>query len=433
MNKSSSRPRETKAAGFDPHALLEKRLRERRKQEGIPDGVDPSEPISSEVFSARALCEVSASRLVANARAISELVPGRALLPMVKANAYGHGASWAVTQLLGGLDSIYAFGVASLEEGAELREEVPLLGRRRIPIVAFSGTGPFTSEKGAYCEHFGLTPVLYTEEDFRRFLKEGWAARVQYHLKFNTGMNRLGLPVESIQRVRSELSKLDPEQRPQGVLSHLAMAEAADSALTRKQVEKFTQIRRELEPVSPASQFHLANSSAIWNAQELGISELTDLVRPGLALYGVTPWGGAPMRGISPVLRLSAEVVQVHTLKAGESVGYGAQFKVPGSAQKPVRVAILNCGYADGLPRLLKGVGGATGGQAWLGGRAVRFLGVISMDMSAVECGDSVRPGDRAELLGPQIDPWTQAQAAQTIPYELLTSITARVRRREGP
>jgi alanine racemase len=352
---------------------------------------------------------------------------------MVKANGYGHGAVWAVNQLVGALDHLYAVGVATLGEGVELRRGVPQLARRRIPIQVFSGASPWTREKGSFCVHFDLIPALFTEEDFRKFLKEGWAAHLPYELEFNTGMNRLGIPLEALSRVRNELAKLPPEQRPRGIFSHLAVAEDPRHPLSQKQLERFLQVRRELSSVSPASQFHLGNSGAIWNAREFGLLEVTDVVRPGLALYGVPPWAGAPARGIKPVMTLSAEVIQIHSLKAGESTGYGACFRVPTGAPSPVRVAILAAGYGDGVQRLLTGPGGTSGGCAWLGGRPVRFLGVVSMDLCAVECGEDVRVGDRAEFLGPHVEAWTQARMAQTIPYELLTSIAARVSRKERP
>jgi alanine racemase len=330
-------------------------------------------------------------------------------------------------------DQLYGLGVASLEEGQELREQVGELGRKRLPIIVFSGAAPWSDEKGLFCERYQLTPILTNEEDFRKFIAQGWAKRVPYELKFNTGMNRLGLAFESIQRVRKVLGELPAEERPQGILSHLAVAEEPDHNLTLKQVERFQVLRTELHSITPASQFHLGNSAAIWNARALRLAELTDIVRPGLALYGVTPWSGAPARGIAPVLRYTAEVIQLHTLKPGEVMGYGAHYRVPPQAQQGVRVAVLNCGYADGLPRLLRGQGAQPGGFTWLGGREARFLGVISMDLCAVECSESVRVGDRAEILGPQVDAWSQARVAQTIPYELYTSISPRVRRREGP
>jgi len=434
MSKNAApKTRATGKGSFDPHAILERRIRERKKAAGLPESIGSADEVQASDFSPRALVEVSARQLISNARAISELVPGQALLPMVKANGYGHGAVWVARTLASQFDRLYGIGVASLEEGQEIREQVTELSRKRLPMIVFSGAAPWSEEKGLFCERYQLTPVLTTEEDFRKFLSRGWAKRIPYELKFNTGMNRLGLPFESLQRVRKVLNELPPEERPQGILSHMAVAEEPDNAITVKQVERFQLIRKELHTVSPASQFHLGNSAAIWNARALRLHELTDCVRPGLALYGITPWAGAPIRGIASVLRYTAEVIQIHTLKPGEVMGYGASYRVPSQSKQSVRVAVFNCGYADGVPRLLRGQGSQPGGFTWLGGQEARFLGVISMDLCAVQCSEAVQVGDRAEILGPQVDAWAQARVAQTIPYELYTSISPRVRRREGP
>jgi alanine racemase len=205
------------------------------------------------------------------------------------------------------------------------------------------------------------------------------------------------------------------------VLSHLATAESPGSAVARRQLRRFDDLFRLLRPALPRAAFHLANSAAIWNARAFRLNELTEVVRPGLSLYGVPPWPGAPARGIRPALALGAPLIEVRTVPPGESVGYGATFTVRGRA---ARVAIVPMGYADGLHRAASGRG-----LARLGGRLERFLGVVSMDLAALSCASGARPGARAWLLGPGIDPWRQAAAAGTVPYELLTSLSARVQR----
>ncbi|RYZ63554.1 MAG: hypothetical protein EOP09_17475, partial [Proteobacteria bacterium] len=117
------------------------------------------------------------------------------VLPMVKANGYGHGASFCVG-VLSEAPQLYGFGVAALEEGREVRQSVR--GRFRGRVVVFSGGEPFTNEVGEYCEYFGLDPVLSSLEGLKNFLKGEWASRLTYHVKFNTGMNRLGIPMESL-------------------------------------------------------------------------------------------------------------------------------------------------------------------------------------------------------------------------------------------
>lgn len=377
---------------------------------------------------ARAVVELDAKALRSNFLAIQELVPGQSILPMVKADGYGHGAAWVARGCLA-FPALYGFGVATLREGAELREELGPRGRHAA-IIVFSGACPWTEEKGQYCERHGLTPVIASESDWRTFLTQGWCSRIPYELKFNTGMNRLGIPAAMAGAVGRTLSSLPGESHPKGIFSHLAMAEDPSHKLSRAQRERFISLRNELASRAPAAHFHLANSAAIWNQKGWGLDGLTDVVRPGLSLYGIPPWDKAPARGIAPVLTFKASVLATHRLKGGESVGYGGRFKVP--AGETAQVAILGAGYADGVSRELSGDEKGPGGWVWLGGKPERFLGRVSMDLSAVSCAPGTRVGEWAQLLGPDVDPWAQAHAAGTIPYELLTSITARVQRVYG-
>ncbi len=373
--------------------------------------------------STRIVAEVSASALVGNFNAIRAQVPGLALLPMIKANAYGHGAEWAARHLAP-LPGLYGLGVATLEEGASVRTA---LGPRyrKTRIFVFSGCSPWNDEKGEYCESYHLSPVISADEDWHRFVQRGWEKKLGYEIKFNTGMNRLGLSASLAGQVARVLRERSAEHHPTGVMSHLAMSEAPDSQVSRRQLELFMAIRAELGPLLPQTHFHLANSGGIWNAKHWRLKELTDVVRPGISLYGVPPWAGAPARGIQTVLSLRASVAKVLKLKPGDTVGYGATFRVSGGA--PVHMAILTAGYADGVKRNL-----SNQGSVWLGGKKAPFRGIISMDLSAVECSEKTKPGDWAELLGANTDPWETARAAGTIPYELLTSISSRVQRIYG-
>ncbi len=360
---------------------------------------------------------LSASALCGNYRAIARQVPGQRLLPMIKANAYGHGAIWAAREL-GQMKDLYGFGVATLEEGIELRKEgkVPA----RIPILVFSGLTPYTEERGAIFKKHALVLVISSVEDWKAFSRGRLIGKLPYELKFNTGMNRLGLPAS----ISSELARYferKPAHAPRGVLSHLATAEKPDGELARAQLGRFVELRRAFSGLEGRAVFHLANSSAIWNSTSYGLRELTQVVRPGLSLYGVPPWSGAEERGLELVMSLEACVIGVRELEPGDLVGYGGTFRAsPGSS-----VAVLSAGYADGIHRAL-----SSRGQALVGDRSVRFAGVISMDLSALALPVGLRPrvGSYARLLGPGIEPWAQAALAGTVPYELLTSVPASAR-----
>jgi alanine racemase len=361
--------------------------------------------------------------LVNNYQVIQDQLPNQSILPMIKADAYGHGATWAARQLIN-LPALYGFGLATLEEARDLRKELGPAGKR-VKLIVFSGTAPWSDEKGRFCEKFNITPVIASDSDWQAFVKGGWPARIAYELKFNTGLNRLGMSLNLAPSLAKLLRNRPAVEHPAGVFSHLVMSETPDSKISLSQKEKFIWLKRELSEAIPSAQFHLGNSAAIWNHKHWGLKDLTDVVRPGLALYGIPPWKGAPARGLRPVLTLEAEVVHRHRLKAGESVGYGATFRVKGD--EAIQVATLAAGYADGIPRSLSGRG-----IVWLKNRKMRVLGRVSMDLCAVECPVETKVGDWAEFLGANIDPWEQAEAAETIPYELLTSISSRVQRVDG-
>lgn len=367
----------------------------------------------------RAWLELDAGALQDNYHAIRDMVPRQSVLPMIKADAYGHGAEWAARMLVG-LPGLYGFGVATFEEGKQIREELGPRARR-TKIVVFSGAAPWTEEKGQYCERYNLTPVIATDSDWTAFLRGGWPERLSYELKFNTGMNRLGLSPGIIKNLIRSLRALPTEAHPDAVFSHLAMAEDPEARVSYQQLDQFIALRGEIESAFPSTHFHLANSAGIWNHKYWQIDRLTDVVRPGLSLYGVPPWPGAPARGIRPVMSFKAQVINVHQLKPGDCVGYGATFRVEDSS---VRVAVLSAGYADGVPRQF-----SNQGHVWVSGGAQRFVGRVSMDLSTISCPNSTQVGEVAEILGPLVDVWAQAQLAGTIPYELLTSVSARVQR----
>lgn len=385
-------------------------LRDLQSDEG------PGEPLDD-----RAAAQIDLKALKGNYEAIRSQAAGLSILPMIKANAYGHGAPRVAQELAGMLD-LYALGVATLQEGREVREA---LGSRfkGARILIFSGALGWTDEKGKFCEKHGLTPVIASDSDWDAFLQGEWAERISYELEFNTGMNRLGLRPELAPKIAQSLRNMPAVCHPDGVLSHLALAEDPDSSLTQKQITRFKALRAELEPAFPKAFFHLGNSAAIWNQKHLDLKGLTDVVRPGLSLYGIPPWPGAPLREIRPVLSFQLRVAQIRHVKVGETVGYGGAYKNEGTQAE--RVAILSGGYADGINRRL-----SPKGQVWLGGRRERILGRISMDLMAVSCQEQVRVGDWAEILGQRIEAWEQAKLLDTIPYELLTSISARVQRK---
>jgi alanine racemase len=303
----------------------------------------------------RVTAAMSTEALVGNYKAILEQVPEQLILPMIKADAYGHGADQVAHRLIRE-PSLYAFGVATLEEGADLRRALDAK-KTRARIIVFSGTTPFTLEKGQFCEKYHLTPVLTREEDWTVFYRESFQQRVSYEIKFNTGMNRLGMNPGFASQLVKQLRNRPVVEHPTGILSHLAMAEDAKEKLTLNQFAAFREIRGELSTAFPKAHFHIANSSGIWNQKQFGLEGLTDVVRPGLSLYGIPPWPGAPARGLRSVMSLQAPVIAVRQLKTGDRVGYGGTFKFDNRAEFSGNIAILGAGYADGVKRALSNQG----------------------------------------------------------------------------
>lgn len=371
----------------------------------------------------RAVAELSEAALGANFRALSAQVPSHDLIAMVKADGYGHGAEWVARTLLRYVrsDRLNAFGVATLEEGERLRAS--LRRSAGIRILVFSGAGPWSEQKGQRCERAGLVPVIASEEDWRAFSRGGWLGRIPYELKFNTGMNRLGIPAAEASRIVSRLRKHSNDWLPAGVLSHLAMGQDPHCRLSREQASSFKGIRAEFLSLSSRIRFHLANSAAIWNARAWKLDELTQTARVGISLYGVRPYPEARPRGLRVVMTLKGVVLAVHRLSGGQRVGYDGTYRVPNGSRQEW-AATLGFGYADGLSRSLGGRG-----SVWLSGRKAEILGRVSMDLMTVRCTRSTRCGQYAELLGPHVDPWRLAAEGGTVPYDLLTSVSARVQR----
>jgi alanine racemase len=196
-----------------------------------------------------------------------------------------------------------------------------------------------------------------------------------------------------------------------------------ECALTRKQLLAWDEVRSQISSVAPESRFHFAASSSIWNAKKNKLKERGDWVRPGISLYGVPPWWGAPARGLMPVMTVNTRVIRRMKVKPYEKVGYGGTFQAGSEGEE---VAVIGHGYADGVIRSLGGRG-----KVWLGGKLEDVLGRVSRDMTAVRCSPKVKDGDWAEFFGDNVSVSDQAHWAQTIPYELLVNVSPRVERDE--
>jgi alanine racemase len=351
----------------------------------------------------RAWVEVDLAAVVENARTAAR-VAGTRLLPMVKANAYGVGAV-AVSKALEALDP-WGYGVATVEEGAELRAA----GITR-PVVVFMPVQPVLFEE---FDRFQLTPALGDAAAIREWTSRG--AR-PFHLEIDTGMGRSGIRWDEIERARDALDTPDLE----GCYTQFHSAERQDGSIER-QTERFEQAVARL-PRRPRL-LHVANSAAALRDRRYAF----DAIRPGIFLYGGSPGPGLPEP--RPVVSLRARVLAVRALGPGESVSYGALW----TARQATRVATLGIGYADGARRSL-GLSGR--GAVLVGGGRCPLVGAVTMDLTMVEIGDRpVVVGDVATLIGAApggcitLDEYASAEDA--LQREALTSLGPRLPRVYG-
>lgn len=352
-----------------------------------------------EIRTRRAWVEVDLDALVRNAMAVHRR-SGKPILPMVKADAYGLGAV-EVCRALEGLDP-WGYGVAALAEAETLRAAG--ISRR---ILAFT---PLLVEDFEEARRLDVTPTLGSPSAISAWIGSGGGP---WHLAIDTGMHRAGIEWWRVADVAS-LVQLHP---PEGAFTHFHSADLSDGSLEVQQ----GRFREALDvlPVRPRV-LHAENSPAV----ERQAPSPWDVVRPGVFLYGV---GGGPGSALEPepVAHLRARVVEVHEVRVGEGVSYGATWRAEG----PRRVATLAIGYADGYRRLF-----SSRGQVLVRGRRVPVVGRVTMDMTMVDVTEvPCEVGDAATLLGragdDQLDINAMSAAADLLPYELLVGLRLRVPR----
>ena len=359
----------------------------------------------------RSWVEVSRSRIAANFRAVCALVgPGIEVMPVVKADAYRHGANEVSRVLVH--EGARWLAVSNVEEGIALRRAGI---DARIVVMA-----DFLPLERVVLIEFRLTPVIHS-------LDEVAASPVPYHLKIDSGMGRLGTRATAPEIAAAILAAPSPME---GVLSHLASASDYTSTQSDDQTEYFFKLCRELElaGVHPTYR-HIASTIAIAYGRR---ASWGNMVRAGHAIYGyVSPVRAAaepPPRllQVAPALSWKATVLAVKEVPAGTRIGYGAMF----TTSAPTRIGVLAAGYADGIPHRL-----SNRGHVIAAGRRVPILGAVSMDLTTIDLTSTphLKPGDAVTLLGQEgdasIDAQQMARTAGTISYSLLCGIHARVPR----
>jgi alanine racemase len=342
------------------------------------------------------------------------------IISVVKANAYGHGAGEVGRALENAGADLLA--CADIEEGAALRS-----AGVRARILVF-GALSVSDLDGLF--EFGLTPTISTPSASRAV--QAAAARrntrVRYHLKIDTGMNRLGFRHDNLRRTLPEVfasANLELE----AIYTHFATADDPESPLFGEQQGRFEEAVRWIKSNHSAVALpfvHAANSAALLRDSRVWY----DRVRPGLLLYGLVPAPLASTLPLTPAMSLVSRVVAVKGVRTGEGVGYGVRF----TAEQPATIAIVPAGYADGLDLRLAGRGAVL-----IRGRRAPIIGSVCMDMLMADVtGLDVSPGDEVVIIGSQklanggedrIDVREMAAAIGTIPYEILSRIGSRIER----
>jgi len=403
------------------------------------------------------VARVDLSALKSNYRLIVEHLAtggaGRApeVIAVVKANAYGHGAGQVALALEDAGADLLA--CADIEEGAALRA-----AGVRAEILVFGALSVSDLDGLFDCR---LIPTISTPGAARsvQAASAKYQRRLRYHLKIDTGMNRLGFRFDNLRRTLPELLA-SPNLELGAVYTHFATADEPESPLFTEQRVRFERVLEEIDGIRGGDPervalrigeigdlaadghpqrvaqhtkgssagaavhrvyVHAANSAALLRDSRVWY----DRVRPGLLLYGIVPPPLASTVPLTPIMTLGSRVVAVKGVRAGEGVGYGVKF----TAERPTTIAIVPAGYADGLDLRLAGRG-----SVLIRGRRASIVGSVCMDMLMADVtGLDVSPGDEVAIIGSQgsdrIDVREMAARIGTIPYEILCRIGARIQR----
>jgi alanine racemase len=356
-----------------------------------------------------ARAQIDLDRLAANYHALQGLVAAP-VMPVVKADAYGHGAAAVARRLV--TEGAPMLAVAYVEEAVALRE-----AGLQVPIVVLAAFGP--GQERVLRQH-QLTPVVSTPRTLEGVLgpaREGRRPLV-VHLKVDTGMSRLGFTKDAF--VEAALRLVDSKGVTlDGVMTHLACADE-DKDATARHLDLFDDAVAALQKRGITPRYiHACNSAGL-----AFFRPTHTLVRPGLLLYGLRPRPLSPEVDVRPVMTVSADLALIKEVPAGTPVSYGGRWVAP----RPSRIGTIPIGYADGVPRTNAM---RDQGQFVVRGRRVPVRGTVCMDLTMVDLTDrpEVAEGDEAVLVGDQPDAWEVAEWAGTNAWEVVTRIGPRVPR----
>lgn len=396
----------------------------------------------------KSILEISAERLAGNVAVLREVAgPDFELLGVIKADAYGHGAILCARVLAGA--GVRWLGVGDTEEGRRVREALRPLRLAGSPaelprLLVMCG---FEAAEATEIVAAQLTPVVWTPEHLdaleHAVLRSPLAAgkRLAVHLEIDSGMARQGVaPGAALDEILCRIQS-SPSLYLEGVFSHLSSSEIAGSAETTRQCDEFAAALGQVEAAGLQPRLvHLGNTSAVeegrtlaWVVAQAARLGARAMVRPGLALYGYClplehaagQEAGPLAQRLQPVATWTAKVIGLREIAAGQPVGYGATFR----ADRPMQLALLPVGYADGFRR--EASSGVGNGWVMIAGLRAPVIGRVSMNLLVVDVSDhaarglGVAVGSEAVLLGEGITAQDHAAWTGTIPYEILCGLRA--------
>jgi alanine racemase len=360
---------------------------------------------------AYAVLEVAA--VAHNLQKVREYAPHAKIMAVIKANAYGHGALLVANAL----HEADGFAVARVNEGIYLRKAG--VQKRIMVLEGFS-----CAEELDELLNYQLDAVLHSFTQLAIFETRTEREKIAVWLKLDTGMNRLGFKAAELQDVYSRLLNCAIIKQPINLMTHLANADAKQDAMTLKQIALFNDTLDKLTPKLAANnERSIANSAGILAWQQA----LTDWVRPGVMLYGISPFPETTgeQLGLKPMMSLHSRLIAVKPITKGDTVGYGGSWL----CQQDSNLGVVAIGYADGYPRYAR-----VGTPVLVNGQRVPLVGRVSMDMITVDLGmhANAKVGDAVTLWGEGLPVEEIALCANTIPYTLVCGVTQRVRQIEA-
>ena len=345
---------------------------------------------------------ISSSALRHNLSRVRDFSPSSKIMGVVKANGYGHGLVRVAKILQSDID---AFGVATVDEAVELRDS-----GITVPVCVLSGI--YSSEYVPVVISKQIDCVIYSDEQIKFLRDTRSVERIAVWVKVDTGMHRLGFPIQALPRILKEIKAI-PNLELKGIMSHFACADELESDFTTIQTNRFIQHTEGMDV-----ERSIANSAGVmyWPNSHL------DWVRPGIMLYGISPIPEVSAKdlGLRPVMDLYSTILSVNQLQRGESVGYGQTW----TCTEETSVGIVGCGYGDGYFRAA-----SSKAQVLIDGRRADVIGRVSMDMLAVNLNrhQNAGVGSEVKLFGEGLPAEELADAVGTIPYEILTSVNSRL------